>query len=101
MADTFQPCLFTENEIDGSTLMDLTIDIEEFKAELPKSGHRLKVKKVINQAIKKAIKNEESDASSDVISSNTDLTDSANQDEGEQDSVCFSYLIVFHGSKLV
>jgi hypothetical protein len=91
MADTFQPCLFTENEIDGSTLMDLTIDIEEFKAVLPKSGHRLKVKKVINQAIK----NEESDASSDVISSNTDLTDSANQDEGEQDSVCFLILLCF------
>ena len=51
--------------------MDLTIDIEEFKAALPKFGHRLKVKKVINQAIK----NEESNAGSDVISSNTDLTD--------------------------
>ena len=30
--------------------MDLTNDIDEFKTVLPKSGHRLKIKKVVNQA---------------------------------------------------
>ena len=41
---------FTENVIDGSTLVDLTNDIDEFKTVLPKSAHRLKVKKIVNQA---------------------------------------------------
>ena len=97
MADAYnRPCLFAENEIDGSTLMDLTNDIEEFKTVLPKSGHRLKVKKVINQA-----ENEEGDAGSvcsgsSAISSKyiTDLTDNdTNQDESEEDSVSFHILV--------
>jgi hypothetical protein len=41
---------FTENEIDGSTLLELTNDVDEFKAVLPKSGHRLKVKKIIKDS---------------------------------------------------
>jgi hypothetical protein len=72
--------------------MDLTNDIGEFKTVLPKSGHRLKVKKVINQA------ENEGDASSvcSAISSRyTDLTDNDTnlQDEGEEDSVSFHILV--------
>jgi hypothetical protein len=50
---------------------------------LPISGHRLKVKKAINQAMK----NEESDTSS----AYTPLADNANQ--AKQDSVCFLILV--------
>ena len=51
--DILNVCLFiyfTENEIDGSTLLELTNDVDEFKAVLPKSGHRLKVKKIIKDS---------------------------------------------------
>ena len=44
----FYSC-FLENDIDGSTLIELTIDVAEFATVLPKSGHRLLIKKLIRQ----------------------------------------------------
>ena len=61
--------------------MDLTNDIDEFKTVLPKSGHRLKIKKVVNQA-------KESDGASAILS-NADSTDNTTQNKDEQDSVSF------------
>lgn len=37
--------------MDGSTLLDMLDDVEEFKAVLPKSGHRLKVKRAVKEAV--------------------------------------------------
>ena len=71
--------------------MDLTKDIEEFKTVLPKSGHRLKVKKAIKQA-----ENEDGDTSSccSAISSRSAISSSLSTDndtinQDEEDSVSF------------
>lgn len=72
-------CLFiflTENEIDGSTLVELANDVEEFKAVLPKSGHRLRVKKVVKGNAGSTISSTSSTSSSTAIST-----------EDEEDSV--------------
>ena len=82
--DILNVCLFiyfTENEIDGSTLLELTNDVHEFKAVLPKSGHRLKVKKIIKDS-----------AGSTTSSTTTTATSSAinhlnTEGEDEEDSV--------------
>lgn len=42
--------LILANCIDGSTLLELTNDIAEFSTVLPKSGHRLRLKKAIQDA---------------------------------------------------
>lgn len=38
-----------DNGIDGSTILLLKDDIDEFMAAVPKSGHRLIIKKIIRE----------------------------------------------------
>ena len=42
-------CTFLENDIDGQLLLLMINDISEFSAVIPKSGHRLKLKKFVSQ----------------------------------------------------
>lgn len=41
--------LLRDNGIDGSTLLLLRDDIDEFMAVVPKSGHRLLIKRIIKE----------------------------------------------------
>ena len=79
---------FTENEIDGSTLIDLTKDLDEFKTVLPKSGHRLKIKKVLYEA-----KDEETQAITPANPIAISLTETT-EDSPEKDLVRFKHISV-------
>ena len=43
-----------DNDIDGSSLLLLRDDVDEFKAVVPKSGHRLLIKWIIKEELTKA-----------------------------------------------
>ena len=43
-----------DNDIDGSSLLLLRDDVDEFKAVVPKSGHRLLIKRIIKEELTKA-----------------------------------------------
>ena len=43
-----------DNDIDGSTLLLLRDDVKEFMAVVPKSGHRLLIKRIITEELAKA-----------------------------------------------
>jgi hypothetical protein len=42
--------IFSENDIDGESVVSLLSDIEEFAYLVPQSGTRMKIKKIIKQA---------------------------------------------------
>ena len=92
------------NGIDGSTLVDLVKDIEEFNAVLPKSGHRLKVKKVVSEHFNfSEAETEQSKAISISCSSSTEISE---QEETEEVSHFvsvhyISYLLCFYCSRFI
>ena len=96
--------LYIENGIDGSTLVHLVKDIEEFKAVLPKSGHRLKVKKVVSEHFNfSKAETEQSEAISISCSSSTEISE---QEETEEVSHSISvhyisYLLCFYCSRFI
>ena len=68
----------------GSTSVDLVKDIEEFKVVLPKSGHRLKVKKVVSEHFNfSEAETEQIEAISISCSSSTEISE---PEEIEEDS---------------
>lgn len=90
----------------GSTLVDLVKDIEEFKAVLPKSGHRLKVKKVVSEHFNLSeTESEQSEAISISCSSSTEISEPEEfETEEDSHSVSFhyiSYLLCFYCSRFL
>ena len=79
--------LFLENEIDGSTLTDLTNDVDEFKAVLAKSGHRLKVKKVL-----RLTREMEKEAHCDVKTIAGNSTKQLDQTSGKENFVSYNLM---------
>ena len=45
--------IFTEQDSDGSTLMEMIADIAEFENVLPKAGDRLAIKKIAKKLLNK------------------------------------------------
>ena len=45
--------IFTEQDINGSTLMEMIADIAEFEKVLPKAGDRLAIKKIAKKLLNK------------------------------------------------